>query len=239
MTIRVPVDEVLERLDHGNRWIQGSWSTSKGECLHNGIRACEIHAGDAYLIEQVAARQGWGTEFNDADGTTFDDVKQKLVEHREILPEELDAVFGPQWQAIVALVRRVATLSDAEIDGLAASEAAADEEALVAARVAAVAAARAAMRAGVAARAAARAAAYQESLAAARAAAEAAARAAADQEAWAAARAAAKAAAKALSVRDLIGSHGFTQTHYNILTGPWATVIGPVHPDDRPSGTGQ
>jgi hypothetical protein len=36
-----------------------------------------------------------------------------------------------------------------------------------------------------------------------------------------------------LAVRDLIGQHGFTQAHYNLLTEPWATVIGPVHPDDE------
>ena len=36
----------------------------------------------------------------------------------------------------------------------------------------------------------------------------------------------------ALVVRDLIGQHGFTQEHYDTLTRPWATVIGPAHPDD-------
>jgi len=53
--------------------------------------------------------------------------------------------------------------------------------------------------------------------------------------AWFAARDAASAAARdgtwALSVRDLIGDK-FTQAHYHRPTGPWRTVIGPVHPDD-------
>ena len=79
-----------------------------------------------------------------------------------------------------------------------------------------------------------------ERLAAARAAARDAARAAARDAAWAAARAAAGdaaraaawAAASALVVRDLIGQHGLTQDHYAILTRPWRTVIGPIHPDD-------
>jgi len=44
---------------------------------------------------------------------------------------------------------------------------------------------------------------------------------------------AAGAAAKALAVRNLIGQHGFTQAHYDLLTGPWRQVIGPVHPDDE------
>ena len=47
----------------------------------------------------------------------------------------------------------------------------------------------------------------------------------------AAAWAAARDAARALVVRDQVGDT-FTQAHYDTLTRPWATVIGPVHPDD-------
>ena len=49
----------------------------------------------------------------------------------------------------------------------------------------------------------------------------------------AAARDAAREAARALVVRDQVGDT-FTQAHYDTLTRPWATVIGPVHPDDAP-----
>ena len=45
--------------------------------------------------------------------------------------------------------------------------------------------------------------------------------------AWVAGRA----ATRALTVRDLIGDE-FTQAHYDLLTDPWATTIGRVHPDD-------
>ena len=38
-------------------------------------------------------------------------------------------------------------------------------------------------------------------------------------------------AAWALLVRDLIGDT-FTQAHYDTLTKPWRTAIGPIHPDD-------
>jgi hypothetical protein len=61
----------------------------------------------------------------------------------------------------------------------------------------------------------------------------AAARAAARDATWGAAWDAAGAATRALVVRDLIGQRGLTQEHYDVLTGPWATVIGRVHPDDR------
>ena len=35
-----------------------------------------------------------------------------------------------------------------------------------------------------------------------------------------------------LVVRDRIGRSGFEQEHYDVLTKPWASVIGKVHPDD-------
>jgi len=50
---------------------------------------------------------------------------------------------------------------------------------------------------------------------------------------WAATWVAAWDAVAALLVRDLIGKHGFTQDHYDLLARPWVTVIGPVHPDDE------
>ena len=56
--------------------------------------------------------------------------------------------------------------------------------------------------------------------------------AAARDAAWAAARAAAWAAARALTIRDLIGTNGYTQAHYDLLTGPWRQVMGPLHADD-------
>jgi len=48
-----------------------------------------------------------------------------------------------------------------------------------------------------------------------------------------AARNAASWAAAALSVRHLIGQHGYTRQHYDTLTGPWRQTIGPAHPDDE------
>ena len=39
-------------------------------------------------------------------------------------------------------------------------------------------------------------------------------------------------AAYALFARDLITPAGFTQAHYDLLTGPWRRVVGAVHPND-------
>ena len=49
-----------------------------------------------------------------------------------------------------------------------------------------------------------------------------------------AARDAARNTAGALVVRDLIGQHRFTQEHYDTLTRPWRTAVGPIHPEDAP-----
>jgi hypothetical protein len=125
---------------------------------------------------------------------------------------ELDAVdaLGPQGAQLRDLVGAAARLTVSQLNGLDAAWAAARDAARDAARAAARAAA----------------------WAAARDAARDAARAAAGAAARDAARAAAGAAARALSVRDLINTNGFTQTHYDLLTGPWATNIGKVHPAD-------
>jgi hypothetical protein len=118
--------------------------------------------------------------------------------------EELPAheVFGPQGEHVVRLIDRAASLTRDEAVQLAASRAAAASAAV---RAASYAAWDAAEDAG---------------------------REAAAYTAWIAAWYAAGVAARALVVRDLIGSSGFTQAHYDLLTGPWRKVIGPVHPDD-------
>src|SRR5690606_23198759 len=123
--------------------------------------------------------------------------------------EELPAheVFGPQGELVVSLIERAARLTSDEAKQLSEARGAVWLTARNAARYAARDTAR-----------------------------DAAARIAA----WGVARNAARFvvgdvagdAAVALVVRDLIGSSGFTQTHYDALTGPWRRVVGRVHPDD-------
>jgi hypothetical protein len=217
-TIRINPEPLLDLLgDNGEHWLQGGWGNDDRMCLHGAIRRCQPVPGDAYLIEQVAARKGWGTSWNDDTGTHWDDVKALILAGVEVTDADLDDTFGPQWEQIVALVRRAAVLTDDEALRL-------------------VAAWNAAWDASGAARAAAWDAAWDAARDAAWAAARDAAWAAAWAAAWDAARdaawAAAWAAAGALAVRDLIGQHGFTQAHYDLLTEPWRTVIGPIHPED-------
>ena len=202
--IHIPVEQVLDRLGHGNLWTRG-WGTpddsTQPTCLHGAIRFCAPVPGDAQLIAQVGARFGFGTFAND-QAADFAAVESLIRAHADISDDMLADTFGPQWQPIVVLVRRAAILTSAEAKALDAARTAALDAALDAARDAARAATRAATRA-----------------------------------AWDAARAAARDAAldaaRALVARDQVGDT-FTQAHYDTLTRPWATVIGPVHPDDAP-----
>ena len=123
--------------------------------------------------------------------------------------------LGPQGEQVVALIERRRTLSAAEADRLAAVWNAAWNVAWSAALAAA------------------RYAAWSAALAAAWDAAVDAAWDAAGDAAGYAAQFAARDAAAALLCRDLIGqAPAWDQASYDLLTGPWRDVIGPIHPDD-------
>lgn len=132
----------------------------------------------------------------------------------ELLPAHM--VFGPQGEHVVALIERAAGLTRDEAKQLAAARDATWPVARDTAKATAKYAARDAAR-NAARDAATRGAAWGADWGA----------------GWGTARKAAREAAMALVVRDLIGS-GFTQAHYDLLTGPWRKVIGKVHPDDEP-----
>lgn len=119
--------------------------------------------------------------------------------------------LGPNGEKVAALIERIRACTAAEIDQLGAARDAAWGAAWAAAWNAAWAAARGAARAaaGDAARAAARDAAWDAAWNAARA----------------AARAAAWDAAGALTVEDLVGTGNFTQEHFDLLCGPWRSVM--------------
>ena len=122
---------------------------------------------------------------------------------------EVDAhlALGPQGEQVAALIGRCRSLTGDDLDRLDAARVAAR----IAVRIAAWGAARDA--AWGAARDAALDAAWDF--------------------AWASARVAALDAALGLLCRDLIGRHpGWDQDAYDLLTGPWRDVIGPIHHDD-------
>jgi len=207
-TIRIEREPLLRVLgEHGERWIQGSWENMSGEsCLHGAIRRCQEVPGDAYLIQHVAERQGWGTAWNDARATRWSDIEARIDGGIEVTDADLADTYGPQWREVVALVRRAAVLTREEADRLATALADDLADAWAAATAQAD-AWPAAVASGDAARAASEAAAWASGVAA-------------------------EAAAVALSTRHLIGQGQFTRSHYDLMTAAWREVIGPVHPED-------
>ena len=151
---------------------------------------------------------------------------------------EVDAhqALGPQGEHVAALIERCRTLTGDDLDRLYAAWVAAQDTARDAARVVARDATWDATRGAN------RVAAWDAAWVAARDAAWDAAWDAARDAAWGrnAVWGAAWVAARALLLRDLIGRYpGWDQDAYDLLTGPWRQVIGPIHPDDGDEGLGQ
>ena len=156
----------------------------------------------------------------------MDNAHPRKIGARSVLVvREIEAhrVFGPQGEQVVALIERCRTLSGAEADRLSAAWGAV----CGADRDAALDTARGAARyaAWVAAGGAAWVAAWGAALG----------RRPRDatRNAWDGVLYAVRDAAGALLCRDLTGqAPGWDQDMYDLLTGPWRDVIGPIHPDD-------
>ena len=206
--------------EHG--WTQGTFTASDGAvCLHGAIKSCTPVDGDTGIIRAVMRYKGFTEEWNDAGIRSADDVLAAL-RATVVTDEDLAETFGPQWAAIVALIRRAAALTEREAQDLDAAWDATRDAAWVAAWDAT--------------RGATRDAAWDATRGATRGATRDATRDAARDAAWVAAWDATRGATRALLVRDLIGQHGFKQHHYNTLVAPWVKVAGPVHPDDQALG---
>jgi hypothetical protein len=119
--IHIDPEAPLHILDeHG--WVKGSYDADGRVCLHGAIRLCQPVPGDAQIIEQVAHRQGWGTGWNDSDDTTEQMVRDRLALGIDITDEDLADTFGPQWRAVIHIVRRSAVMTDDEAQRLNAAE---------------------------------------------------------------------------------------------------------------------
>ena len=103
-------------------WQQGDYGDDGAMCLHGAIRQCCPVPGDAHLIELVEARLGrWSTSWNDDDDRTEAEVVELARRGWDITDADLAETFGPQWRAVVAVVRRAATLTADEAKRLDAA----------------------------------------------------------------------------------------------------------------------
>lgn len=153
----------------------------------------------------MGKRFGFGVWANSL-AASWAEVRSKVIP--DITDDMLEVTFGPQWEHIVALIRRAATLKQWEQDHLLSAWKECDHipvnEALNAADKASSTPRMQAVRATI-------------------------------DALWDASGVydmATDCAGRALAVRDLIGLDGFTQEHYDTLVSPWVAVMGPVHPDD-------
>lgn len=144
MTTIINIDPapLLATLDERG-WTQGVYAgTDSGAvCLHGAIRLCSPVPGDAHLIERVAVRQGWGTGWNDEEARTELEVRELLAKGVHITDADLAATFGPNWAAVVEVVRTVASATPHQLQSLGAAWGAAWDAAWGAARDAALGAA--------------------------------------------------------------------------------------------------
>ena len=226
MTATTPLDinvitQAAALISEPDVWIQGANDDGHGHyCAHGAVLRQHCTPGDQHMWRQVMRKKGLTEEWNDATDRTAEEVAERFaLIAAETTAADMADVFGPQWEAIRDLVRRVAALTPAELDKLAAAGYAAGYVAWYADWGAA----------GDAAGYAAWDAAWAAAWAAAGYAAGDAAGDAAGAAAWDAALAAAGAAALALVVRDLIG-----EQFYDTLTGPLRSIGITVHPADAP-----
>jgi hypothetical protein len=206
-TITIDGTAILEVLDRRG-WTKRSFGRGGGPvCLYGAVRLCAPVKGDAFLIEQVMARRGRGTDWNDASGTTLEMVREFASTGLEVTDDDLAETYGPTWRGIVVLVREAATLKRKQVRELAATW----DAARTATRTAAW---NAAWNAGGDAT---RTAAWNAWNAAGSAAGDA---------KRANPRVIAGDAASAIVTYDLAGTEGYTVEHRELILEPWESVMG-------------
>ncbi len=210
-------------------WTQGQEEDDDGRvCLTGALRLCSPVPGDYYIAREVFRHWEHAEVWNDTEGRTAEEVVWYLAA-TQITNYELSVVFGPQWHEITTLVRAICGLTQQQMADLAAAHTVASRSEQIRADLAFSIAWGAALRARQAHVSAATASAVWEA-------------------AWdateelvltpnegymaAPARGAIRNSALALCTRHLIGTDKYTQEHYDLITGPWRKVVGPLHTDD-------
>ena len=138
MTATTPLDinvitQAAALISEPDVWIQGANDDGHGHyCAHGAVLRQHCTPGDQHMWRQIMRRGGLTEEWNDATDRTAEEVAERfaLIAAETTAADMADA-FGPQWEAIRDLVRRVAALTPAELDkldaaGYAAGDAAGD-----------------------------------------------------------------------------------------------------------------
>jgi hypothetical protein len=119
--IHIDPDPLIHVLDERG-WTKGAYGDDSPDapvCLHGAVRLCAPVPGDAQIIEQVARRL-WdrGTSWNDRTERTEADVREFLSAGLDVTDEDLLITFGPQWSAVVEIVRTAVSATPGQIKAL-------------------------------------------------------------------------------------------------------------------------
>jgi len=202
------IDEAAQLLEQPGVWTRGTYDHDGHMCLIGAVLRPNCQPGDNHMWRTWLNRNGLDEEWNDILAIDATEVVTRLRTLPDPTEGDMAYMYGPQWRAIRDLRRRAAVLTTDEVVRLNA-HAPLLSNAWGAPREKA----------------------WYEAQQAARGASS------GHQSGWYDAGEAYEVPAvsfalAALAVRDLIGQHGFTQADYDLLTAPWAAVIGKVHPDD-------
>jgi hypothetical protein len=192
-----------------NGWIQGDLENRGKVCAHGAVMRCDMKPGDKEVVRSVMRKKGLTERWNDADDRTEEEVLAAL-EAFEVSDADLTETFGPQWEEILALVRKVTQLTSEQFEKLAIASKA-NRQGSWAAVDAAWAAANGSAAVDTAVRTVAQAAwvAVDEG----------------GYDSGSSGEWGAGAAAWAISTRHLIGSGSYTQDHHDLLLKPWLAVF--------------
>jgi len=197
--------------------------------LVDALRFCDQHPGDWPIACEVLRHKRCAEKWSTKRKRTQDEVTA-MLRSTEITDTDLELTFGPSWRTVVSLVHRAATLTPGQCTALSSAgvelRGPANKSVLyahwhgLAARAAAREATWSAIaNDGPAAFGYAPSAVYLAKLEAAK-------------SAWPAVRN----TVDAVESRHLIGQYKFTQEHYDTLTRPWRSVVGPLNPGDTQLG---
>ena len=111
---------------HG--WTQGRMEHAGAVCLTGALRACSPQPGDWLIASAVYRTQGHAETWNDDAGRTEAEVTEYLRTH-PVTDVGLAATFGPNWETVVRLIRRVAAMTQVREAAKDASRVAAEDAA--------------------------------------------------------------------------------------------------------------
>lgn len=127
MTIIINTEPAADYIKtHG--WTQGTMERAGAVCLTGALRACSPQPGDWLIARAVYRAQGHAENWNDDADRAEAEVTKYLRTH-PVTDDDLAATFGPNWETVVRLIRRVTAMTQPEVAARVAARGAAGDAA--------------------------------------------------------------------------------------------------------------